>query len=100
MARLASFLIALKARKSAAPFEKVTHDPMAAQQTLLQRMMQRNRDTEYGRPPRLRHPLRAPAPSHGFPIAWRCGRCIHHRAGSPEMGGSAVIPKIAGHPRF
>ena len=49
MAGIASFLIALKARKSAAPFEKATHDPTAAQQALLARIMARNRDTEYGR---------------------------------------------------
>ena len=49
MAGIASFLIAFKARKSAAPFEKATHDPTAAQQALLARIMVRNRDTQYGR---------------------------------------------------
>ena len=49
MAGIASFLIALKARSSAAAFEKATHDPTAAQEALLRRMMAKNRDTEYGR---------------------------------------------------
>lgn len=48
MSRIASFLIALKARKSATPFEKATHDPTAAQQALLAQIMARNRDTQYG----------------------------------------------------
>ncbi len=37
------------ARMSAAPFEKATRDPTAAQEALLRRMMANNRDTEYGR---------------------------------------------------
>ena len=49
MAGIASFLIALKARISAAPFEKATRDPTATQEALLRRMMEKNRDTEYGR---------------------------------------------------
>jgi hypothetical protein len=49
MARLASFLIGLAARRSAKPFERAAADPAEAQRALLQRMMERNRDTEYGR---------------------------------------------------
>ena len=49
MAGIASFLIKLKARLSAGPFEKATHDPTAAQEALLRRMMANNSDTEYGR---------------------------------------------------
>ena len=49
MSRIASFLIGLKARSSAASFERATHDPTAAQEALLRRMMAKNRDTEYGR---------------------------------------------------
>ncbi|HQE83780.1 MAG TPA: GH3 auxin-responsive promoter family protein [Candidatus Hydrogenedentes bacterium] len=49
MARLASFLIGLAARKSARPFERAAADPSEAQLNLLRRMMERNRDTEYGR---------------------------------------------------
>jgi hypothetical protein len=48
MAGIASFLISFKARKSAAPFEKATRDPMGTQRALLRRMMEKNRDTEYG----------------------------------------------------
>ena len=49
MAGIASLLIKLKARISAGPFEKATRDPKAVQQTLLQRLMANNSDTEYGR---------------------------------------------------
>jgi len=49
MAGIASFLIATKARISAAPFEKATREPAATQEALLQTMMTRNSDTEYGR---------------------------------------------------
>jgi hypothetical protein len=48
MAGIASFLISFKARKSAGPFEKATRDPMGTQRALLRRMMEKNRDTEYG----------------------------------------------------
>ncbi len=49
MAFLAPLLIRLVARRSAAPFEQATLNPARAQQELLQRIMERNRDTEYGR---------------------------------------------------
>jgi hypothetical protein len=46
---LAATLIALKARHSAGPFLKAVGDPAAAQRRLLETILQRNRDTEYGR---------------------------------------------------
>lgn len=49
MGKLATTLIALAARKSAARFEKATRNPQTAQHQLLQSILQRNRDTEYGR---------------------------------------------------
>jgi len=49
MSRLASLLIRLAARSAARRFEAVTRDPAAAQQQLLRQILERNRDTEYGR---------------------------------------------------
>ena len=49
MGRLASFLIGMKARQAAAPFERAVADVRASQEALLGRMMERNRNTEYGR---------------------------------------------------
>ncbi len=49
MGGLASFLIGIAARRSAGRFEKAVRDPVAAQNQRLQEMMERNRDTEYGR---------------------------------------------------
>jgi hypothetical protein len=46
---LAATLIALKARHCARPFLKAVGDPGAAQRRLLETILQRNRDTEYGR---------------------------------------------------
>jgi len=46
---LAATLIALKARHSARPFLKAVGDPLVAQRRLLEAILQRNRDTEYGR---------------------------------------------------
>ena len=49
MSGIASFLIATKARLSARPFKKAVVDPKAAQERLLREILQRNKDTEYGR---------------------------------------------------
>lgn len=49
MSRIASFLISLKARISAAPFKKAVEDPAAAQKRLLHEILERNKDTEYGK---------------------------------------------------
>lgn len=49
MSRLASLLISLKARLSARPFKRAVENPAAAQRDLLQQILQRNKDTEYGR---------------------------------------------------
>jgi len=46
---LAATLIALKARRCALPFIKAVGDPAAAQRDLLETILMRNRDTEYGR---------------------------------------------------
>ena len=46
---LATILIALKARHSAKPFLKAVMDPVGAQRQLLTSILERNRDTEYGR---------------------------------------------------
>jgi hypothetical protein len=46
---LAATLIALKARHCARPFLKAVGDPASAQKRLLETILQRNRDTEYGR---------------------------------------------------
>lgn len=46
---LAATLIAWKARSSARPFLKAVENSAAAQQKLLESILQRNRDTEYGR---------------------------------------------------
>jgi hypothetical protein len=49
MSWLASSLIAFKARASARPFIRALKDPVAAQRRLLTGIIERNRDTEYGR---------------------------------------------------
>ncbi len=49
MSWIASSLIALKARASAGPFIRALKDPAAAQRRLLGEILERNRDTEYGR---------------------------------------------------
>lgn len=49
MSRLASFIISLAARKSARPFKAAVEDPSGAQERLLGEILQRNRDTEYGK---------------------------------------------------
>lgn len=49
MGGLASVLIRIAASRSASRFEKATRDPVAAQNERLRQMMERNRDTEYGR---------------------------------------------------
>jgi len=49
MGRLASFLISTKARLSAGPFKRAVEDPAGAQRRLLAGILERNRDTEYGR---------------------------------------------------
>lgn len=46
---LAATLIALKAQLSARPFLKAVEDPVESQRRLLQSILERNRDTEYGR---------------------------------------------------
>jgi hypothetical protein len=46
---LAATLIALKARHCARPFLKAVGDPAVAQRELLETILRRNRDTEYGR---------------------------------------------------
>ncbi len=46
---LATTIIALKARLSARPFQKAVEDPAGAQQRLLRSILERNKDTEYGR---------------------------------------------------
>ncbi|MCP5532803.1 MAG: GH3 auxin-responsive promoter family protein [Akkermansiaceae bacterium] len=46
---LAATLIALKARLGARPFQKALKDPVAAQHRLLRAILERNKDTEYGR---------------------------------------------------
>ncbi len=49
MSGIASWVIGLAARRAAAPFERAVADTRQAQESLLCRMMERNRDTEYGR---------------------------------------------------
>ena len=49
MGSLASFLIGIAARRSAGRFEKAVCDPVAAQNQRLQEIMEKNRDTAYGR---------------------------------------------------
>ena len=49
MSRIASFLISVKARLSAAPFKRAVEDPTAAQAQLLREILERNKDTEYGK---------------------------------------------------
>ena len=49
MASLASFLIGFAARRKGKRFEEATHDPAGTQARLLQELMERNKDTEYGR---------------------------------------------------
>jgi len=46
---LAATLIALKARHSARPFLQAVGDPAGSQRRLLETILRRNRDTEYGR---------------------------------------------------
>lgn len=46
---IAATLIALKARLGARPFRKALKDPVAAQHRLLREILERNKDTEYGR---------------------------------------------------
>ncbi|MCU0779237.1 MAG: GH3 auxin-responsive promoter family protein, partial [Akkermansiaceae bacterium] len=46
---LATTIIALKARISARPFQKAVRDPVGTQQRLLRSILERNKDTEYGR---------------------------------------------------
>lgn len=47
--KIAAALISLKARMSARPFMQAVTDPASAQQKLLEGILERNRDTEYGR---------------------------------------------------
>jgi hypothetical protein len=49
MSGIASLVIALAARRAAAPFERAVADTRGTQEALLARLLQRNRDTEYGR---------------------------------------------------
>src|SRR5262245_55399747 len=49
MSGLAGLLIALAARRAAVPLERAAADTRSAQETVLARMMRKNRDTEYGR---------------------------------------------------
>jgi hypothetical protein len=49
MAGLAGFLIGLAARRKGKEFEAATRDPVGAQTKLLREIMERNKDTEYGR---------------------------------------------------
>ena len=49
MGFIASTLIGFAARRSAGHFEKAVRDPVAAQNARLREMMERNKDTEYGR---------------------------------------------------
>ena len=46
---LASFLIGFAARRKGKRFEEATRDPAGTQLRLLQQMMERNKDTEYGK---------------------------------------------------
>jgi len=46
---LATTIIALKARFSARPFQKAVKDPVGTQQRLLHSILERNKDTEYGK---------------------------------------------------
>lgn len=46
---IASLLIALKARLAARPFLQAVQDPRASQERLLRGILERNKDTEYGR---------------------------------------------------
>jgi hypothetical protein len=46
---LATTIIALKARLSARPFRKALKDPVGTQQHLLRSILERNKDTEYGK---------------------------------------------------
>ena len=49
MSILARTIIALVTRRSGVRFEQATQNPGAAQRQLLQQIMTRNRDTDYGR---------------------------------------------------
>ena len=49
MSSLATFLIGLAARRSAATFERAVAHPLQTQTQLLLQMMERNKDTEYGK---------------------------------------------------
>jgi hypothetical protein len=49
MSRIASLFIAFAARRAAAPFEHAVADTRGTQEALLARLMQLNRETEYGR---------------------------------------------------
>lgn len=49
MSGIASLLISFAARRAAAPFERAVADTRRTQEALLARLMQRNRDTDYGR---------------------------------------------------
>lgn len=49
MSGVASLLISFAARRAAAPFERAVADTRGTQEALLAQLMQRNRDTEYGR---------------------------------------------------
>lgn len=46
---IATLIITLKARISARPFKKALKDPIGTQDRLLQSIMERNKDTEYGK---------------------------------------------------
>jgi hypothetical protein len=46
---IATTIIALKARFGARPFQKALKDPVGTQQRLLRSILERNKDTEYGR---------------------------------------------------
>jgi hypothetical protein len=49
MSGIASLVIAFAARRAAAPFERAVADTRRTQEALLARLLQQNRDTEYGR---------------------------------------------------
>ena len=79
MAGIASFLIKLKARISAAPFEKATRDATAVQEALLRRLMTNNSDTEYGR-------------EHGFADV---GSLADYRAKVPVVDYEDIRERVA-----
>src|SRR5688572_642684 len=49
MSGISSLVIAFAARRAAAPFERAVADTRRTQEALLARLLQQNRDTEYGR---------------------------------------------------